>query len=56
MMGDHAYDLGMDDDHRGDAYMNGVAVAAASCPWMPIIGNHEASDGDHYNRYARLSF
>lgn len=42
MMGDHAYDLGMNDDHRGDAYMNGLAPATATCPWLPVIGNHEA--------------
>jgi 3',5'-cyclic AMP phosphodiesterase CpdA len=41
----------MGDDRRGDAYMNGVAIAAATCPWVPIMGNHESSDGDHYNRY-----
>lgn len=51
MMGDHAYDLGQVDDHRGDAYMNGIAPAVSTCPWVPVIGNHEASDGDHYNRY-----
>ena len=50
-MGDHAYDLGMDNDRRGDAYMNGIAPATATCPWVPVMGNHEASDGDHYNRY-----
>jgi hypothetical protein len=41
------YDLGMVDDHRGDAYMNCIAPATASCPWIPVIGNHEASDGGH---------
>jgi hypothetical protein len=51
MMGDHAYDLGQIDDHRGDAYMNGIAPATSTCPWVPVIGNHEAADGDHYNRY-----
>jgi hypothetical protein len=51
MMGDHAYDLGQVDDRRGDAYMNGIAPATSTCPWVPVIGNHEASDGDHYNRY-----
>ena len=34
MMGDHAYDLGMADDRRGDAYMNGMAPAIATCPWV----------------------
>eukprot|EP01043_Picozoa_sp_COSAG02_P045689 COSAG02_NODE_4205_length_5628_cov_3.597938_4_plen_523_part_00 len=51
MMGDHAYNLGQVDDRRGDAYMNGIAPATSTCPWVPVIGNHEASDGDHYNRY-----
>ena len=41
----------MGDDRRGDAYMNGMMPATATCPWVPVIGNHESSDGDHYNRF-----
>ena len=51
VMGDHAYDLGGTDDRRGDAYMNAFGRTLGSCPWVPIVGNHEALDGDHYNRY-----
>ena len=43
-MGDHAYDMGSTDGFRGDAYMNAFSQAAiASCPWFPIIGNHEST-------------
>lgn len=40
-MGDHCYNLGMDNDRRGDAYMNAFQPALTSLPWFPIIGNHE---------------
>lgn len=40
--------MGMVDDRRGDAYMNAFQPAIATCPWFPIIGNHEAADGDQY--------
>lgn len=44
-MGDHCYNMGDDDDFRGDAYMNAFSQAAlASCPWMPVIGNHESTE------------
>ena len=33
-------------DRRGDAYMNSMQPALATCPWFPIIGNHESDDGD----------
>merc|ERR1711990_1366968 len=39
-MGDHAYDMGNGDDKRGDAYMNAYQRALATCPWIPVIGNH----------------
>ena len=38
-MGDHCYDLGMQDDRKGDAYMNALQPLTATCPWIPIIGN-----------------
>ena len=50
-MGDHAYDLGMEDDRKGDAYMNALQPLLSTCPWIPIIGNHEAGDGDKTHRY-----
>jgi hypothetical protein len=38
------YNMGDDDDARGDQYMNAYSAAAlASCPWMPVIGNHEST-------------
>jgi len=56
-MGDHAYNIGMTDDKRGDAYMNVFQPVLQSCPWFPIIGNHESSDGsphgyEHYEQIA----
>lgn len=55
-MGDHAYDLGYSGDRRGDAYMNALQPLLASCPWYPIVGNHEADDGDEYNRYMAIAW
>ena len=55
-MGDHAYDLGGAGDKRGDAYMNVYQGTLSQCPWIPIIGNHEANDGDHYERYINMTF
>jgi len=55
-MGDHCYDLGMANDARGDAYMNAFQPVIANCPWYPVIGNHEASDGDHYFRYLNITY
>ena len=54
-MGDHAYNLGFSDDRRGDAYMNSLQPLLASCPWFPVIGNHEASDGDHFKHYEQIA-
>jgi len=55
-MGDHAYNLGYSGDRRGDAYMNAMQPLLSGCPWYPIIGNHEASDGDHYNHYLTIAW
>ena len=47
-MGDHCYNMGDQDDFRGDAYMNAFSQAVlASCPWMPVIGNHESTECPH---------
>lgn len=43
-MGDHAYNMGDTNDHRGDAYMNAFSAALANCPWIPVIGNHESTE------------
>ena len=37
-------------------YMNVFAPTLATCPWLPIVGNHEANDGDNYQRYINMSF
>ena len=44
-MGDHAYDMGAGDDYHGDAYMQAFQGALATCPWLPVIGNHESTQG-----------
>lgn len=54
--GDHAYNVGMANGHRGDAYMNAFQPVLSSCLWMPVIGNHEGSDGDHFNRYLNITW
>lgn len=55
-MGDHAYDMGNGDDRRGDAYMNTFQAALATCPWIPVIGNHEGNDGDGTERFLNMTF
>ena len=55
-MGDHAYDLAGAGDKRGDAYMNVFQPTLSTCPWIPIIGNHEVNDGDHYQRYLNMTW
>jgi len=55
-MGDHAYDMGNGGDRRGDAYMNTFQAALATCPWIPVIGNHEANDGDNGDRFLNMTY
>lgn len=55
-MGDHAYDMANAGDKRGDSYMNAFQGVLASCPWVPIIGNHEGNDGDGTYRYLNMTF
>jgi len=44
VMGDHGYNMQDGDGSVGDQYMNVFSQAAlASCPWIPVIGNHEAA-------------
>jgi hypothetical protein len=45
-MGDHVYFWEDEDNQRGDAYMNAFQPTLSSCPWMPILGNHEYNDAD----------
>merc|ERR1711937_753562 len=55
-MGDHAYNIGFSQDRRGDAYMNAFQGVLSQCPWFPIIGNHESSDGDHFKHYEAIAW
>ena len=55
-MGDHAYDMGQGGDKRGDAYMNAWQRALATCPWIPVIGNHEGNDGDSNSRFLNMTY
>ena len=41
----------MEDGTKGDAYMNALQPLTATCPWIPVIGNHERHDGDNSWRY-----
>ena len=45
-MGDHAYNMGNGNDYHGDAYMQAFQGVLASCPWLPVIGNHESTMGE----------
>jgi len=45
-VGDHAYDMGGNDDRRGDGYMAAYQEIIAEVPWLPVMGNHEFYDGD----------
>jgi hypothetical protein len=49
-MGDHAYDMGNGDDYHGDAYMQAFQGVLATCPWLPVIGNHESTQGNGGDR------
>lgn len=54
-IGDHCYNLGGDDEKRGDAYMQQYQPLTTRVPWVPIIGNHEFYDGDELQRYLNQS-
>lgn len=41
---------------RGDAYMNAYQATLSECNWIPVIGNHEANDGDGSDRYLNMTF
>jgi hypothetical protein len=36
--------------------MNAMQPLTATCPWIPIIGNHEKSDGDSTMRYINATW
>jgi phosphodiesterase/alkaline phosphatase D-like protein len=48
-MGDHCYNMGDGNDYHGDAYMQAFQGALATCPWLPVIGNHESTLGSEHN-------
>ena len=50
-IGDHAYNLGAENDQRGDGYMQSYSRLVSRVPWVPIIGNHEYYDGDNAHRW-----
>ena len=54
-IGDHCYNLGGDDERRGDACMDAYQPVLASTPWLPVVGNHEFYDGDALRRYLNQS-
>ena len=54
-LGDHAYNEADGDERRADGYMSAYSAAVlARCPWLPIVGNHEASD--HMARYLNTTW
>ena len=55
-LGDHAYDMGHDDDRRGDGYMNAIQTVAAQLPWIPLMGNHEWTATEGWHRYLNQTF
>lgn len=50
-IGDHAYNMGGEDERRGDGYMQAYEKILTRVPWMPVVGNHEFYDGDDLKRY-----
>ena len=50
-------DIGFSNDRRGDAYMNAFQRALATCPWFPIVGNHEYSHGpENLRHYEAIAY
>jgi len=50
-MGDHSYNEGDADERRGDGYMQAFQQTLASCPWVPIVGNHEYYSGEELAKF-----
>ena len=40
----------------GSRYMNAFQHTLTACPWFPVIGNHEKSDGDHFKHYEAIAY
>jgi hypothetical protein len=54
-LGDHAYNMGGDDERHGDAYLDHLQPILRQVPWVPVLGNHEYFDGDMFNRFLNQS-
>lgn len=55
-MGDHSYNIGQMDEHRGDNYMSAYSQVLKNRPWMPIVGNHEFYDNEYFHRYLNQTY
>ena len=40
-IGDHCYNMGGEDERRGDGYMQAYEPVISTIPWIPVVGNHE---------------
>ena len=54
-LGDHAYNMGGDDERHGDAYLDHLQPILGRIPWVPVLGNHEYFDGDSFHRFLNQS-
>ena len=52
-LGDHAYNMPMNEGARGDAYMIGFQPILSSIPWLSIMGNHEY-EGSPFGGYCQF--
>ena len=55
-MGDHSYNIGQFDEHRGDNYLSSYSRILKHMPWMPIVGNHEFYDNEHFHRFLNQTY
>jgi hypothetical protein len=55
-MGDHVYFWEDSDNKRGDAYMNAFQPTLSTCPWIPLLGNHEYNDADASWRFVNQTW
>ena len=55
-MGDHSYNIGQFDEHRGDNYLSAYSRILKRMPWMPIVGNHEFYDNEFFHRFLNQTY
>ena len=55
-MGDHSYNIGQFDEHRGDNYLSAYSRILKHIPWMPIVGNHEYYDNEFFHRFLNQTY